>query len=90
MIKMNTYCRILVPTDDVGAIIGRGGQTIRGITTDCKVRIDVHRKDTTGMLEKVILIFVSTNVFDLISELQNGVPDGTTNKCSDIPMSVGA
>ena len=30
--------RILVPSDFVGAIIGRKGQTIRNITTQCKAR----------------------------------------------------
>ena len=35
--------RILVPSDMIGAIIGRSGNTIRQITNDSKARIDVHR-----------------------------------------------
>jgi len=31
-------CRIMVPSEYVGAIIGRKGQTIRNITTRCKAR----------------------------------------------------
>ena len=35
--------RILVPSDMIGAIIGRSGNAIRQITNDSKARIDVHR-----------------------------------------------
>ena len=35
--------RILVSSDMVGAIIGRGGATIRTITQETRARVDVHR-----------------------------------------------
>ena len=35
--------RILVSSDMVGAIIGRGGATIRNITQESRARVDVHR-----------------------------------------------
>lgn len=62
--------RILVPSDFVGAIIGRKGQTIRNITTQCKARVDVHGKENSGLLEKVISIY--------------GQPANCTNACKEI------
>lgn len=41
----------------VGAIIGRSGGTIRQITQDTRARVDVHRKENAGSLEKVITIY---------------------------------
>ena len=35
--------RILVSSDMVGSIIGRGGATIRNITQESRARVDVHR-----------------------------------------------
>jgi len=62
--------RILVPSDFVGAIIGRKGQTIRNVTTQCKARVDVHGKENSGLLEKVISIY--------------GQPENCTNACKEI------
>lgn len=47
--------RILVPSDMVGAIIGKDGATIRGITQLTKARVDVHRRENVGSVEKVRL-----------------------------------
>ncbi|XP_067138509.1 insulin-like growth factor 2 mRNA-binding protein 1 isoform X2 [Centruroides vittatus] len=49
--------RILVLSDMVGAIIGRAGGTIRQITQQSRARVDVHRKENAGSLEKVITIY---------------------------------
>ncbi|RWS27419.1 insulin-like growth factor 2 mRNA-binding protein 1 isoform X1, partial [Leptotrombidium deliense] len=49
--------RILVLSDMVGAIIGRSGGTIKQITQETRARVDVHRKDNAGSLEKVITIY---------------------------------
>lgn len=56
--------RILVSSDMVGAIIGRGGATIRNITQESRARVDVHRKmepasgqGTGGQLEKAITVY---------------------------------
>ncbi|RWS08686.1 insulin-like growth factor 2 mRNA-binding protein 1 isoform X1, partial [Dinothrombium tinctorium] len=49
--------RILVLSDMVGAIIGRSGGTIKQITQETRARVDVHRKDSAGSLEKVITIY---------------------------------
>jgi len=43
----------------VGAIIGRSGGTIRQITQQSRARVDVHRKENAGSLEKVITIYGS-------------------------------
>jgi hypothetical protein len=40
----------------VGAIIGREGNTIRMLTQKTKARVDVHRKENPGALEKVTVI----------------------------------
>jgi len=47
--------RILVPSDMVGAIIGKDGATIRMITQITKARVDVHRRENLGSAEKVRL-----------------------------------
>ncbi|XP_035216130.1 insulin-like growth factor 2 mRNA-binding protein 1 isoform X7 [Stegodyphus dumicola] len=44
--------RILVLSDMVGAIIGRGGGTIRQITQQSRARVDVHRKENSGAFDK--------------------------------------
>lgn len=49
--------RILVSSEMVGAIIGRGGATIRGITQGTRARVDVHRKENVGSVEKAITIY---------------------------------
>ncbi|KAF7285224.1 hypothetical protein GWI33_011546 [Rhynchophorus ferrugineus] len=62
--------RILVQSDMVGAIIGRQGLTIRQITQQTRARVDVHRKDNVGSLEKAITIY--------------GNPENCTNACKKI------
>ncbi|KAM9678552.1 LOW QUALITY PROTEIN: insulin-like growth factor 2 mRNA-binding protein 3 [Trichechus inunguis] len=48
--------RLLVPTQFVGAIIGKEGATIRNITRQTQSKIDVHRKENAGAAEKSITI----------------------------------
>jgi len=56
--------RILVSSDMVGAIIGRGGATIRNITQESRARVDVHSRrkmepasGQLGQLEKAITVY---------------------------------
>ncbi|KPM03425.1 insulin-like protein growth factor 2 mRNA-binding protein 1-like protein [Sarcoptes scabiei] len=49
--------RLLVLKDLVGAIIGRGGGTIRQITQETHARVDVHRKESSTANENVIMIY---------------------------------
>jgi len=68
--------RMLVPSQFVGAIIGKGGECIRAITQKTHARIDVHRKDNPGATEKAITINGSVeacgeavaSIFDIIKE----------------------
>jgi len=62
--------RILVASDLVGAVIGRKGATIRAITQSSRARVDVHRKDNAGSLEKAITIY--------------GNPENCTSACKRI------
>ncbi|KAG5843144.1 hypothetical protein ANANG_G00185350 [Anguilla anguilla] len=48
--------RMLVPTQFVGAIIGKEGATIRNITKQTQSKIDIHRKENAGAAEKPITV----------------------------------
>uniref|UniRef100_A0A8C5Y564 K Homology domain-containing protein n=1 Tax=Microcebus murinus TaxID=30608 RepID=A0A8C5Y564_MICMU len=48
--------RLLVPTQYVGAIIGKKGAPIRNITKQTQSKIDVHRKENAGAAEKAISV----------------------------------
>ncbi|XP_046894391.1 insulin-like growth factor 2 mRNA-binding protein 1 isoform X2 [Hypomesus transpacificus] len=62
--------RLLVPTQYVGAIIGKEGATIRNITKQTQSKIDVHRKENAGAAEKPISI--------------HSTPDGCSSACKMI------
>ncbi|XP_059205611.1 insulin-like growth factor 2 mRNA-binding protein 3 isoform X2 [Centropristis striata] len=62
--------RILVPTQFVGAIIGKEGATIRNITKQTHSKIDIHRKENAGAAEKPITI--------------HSTPEGCSNACTAI------
>ncbi|XP_042362496.1 insulin-like growth factor 2 mRNA-binding protein 3 [Plectropomus leopardus] len=62
--------RILVPTQFVGAIIGKEGNTIRNITKQTHSKIDIHRKENAGAAEKPITI--------------HSTPEGCSNACATI------
>jgi len=66
----NFPLRILVPSELVGAVIGKKGVTIKNITTQCKARVDVHGKENSGLIEKLMSIF--------------GQPENCTNACKEI------
>uniref|UniRef100_A0A673CDJ9 Insulin-like growth factor 2 mRNA binding protein 2a n=1 Tax=Sphaeramia orbicularis TaxID=375764 RepID=A0A673CDJ9_9TELE len=51
--------RILVPTQLVGAIIGKQGQTIKNVTKQTQSKVDIHRKENAGAAEKPITIHSS-------------------------------
>ncbi|XP_030636124.1 insulin-like growth factor 2 mRNA-binding protein 2 isoform X1 [Chanos chanos] len=51
--------RLLVPTQFVGAIIGKEGQTIKNITKQTQSKVDVHRKENAGAAEKPITVHSS-------------------------------
>lgn len=52
--------RVLVSSDMVGAIIGRGGSTIRNITQQSRARVDVHsyrKVEHSPTVEKAITVY---------------------------------
>ncbi|XP_052455480.1 insulin-like growth factor 2 mRNA-binding protein 2 isoform X1 [Carassius gibelio] len=51
--------RILVPTQFVGAIIGKEGLTIKNITEQTQSKVNIHRKENAGATEKSITIHSS-------------------------------
>ena len=70
-IQVDFPLRILVSSEMVGAIIGRGGSTIRAITQQSRARVDVHRKvDHMGSVEKAITVY--------------GQPENCTTACQRI------
>lgn len=83
--------RILVQSDMVGAIIGRGGQTIRQITQQTRARVDVHRKDSVGSVEKAITIYgqpenCSNACLQILKVMQEEARN--TEKPEDIPLKI--
>lgn len=75
----------------VGAIIGRGGQTIRQITQQTRARVDVHRKDSVGSVEKAITIFgqpenCSNACLQILKVMQEEAK--STDKSDDIPLKI--
>ncbi|XP_005071681.1 insulin-like growth factor 2 mRNA-binding protein 2 isoform X2 [Mesocricetus auratus] len=59
--------RILVPTQFVGAIIGKEGLTIKNITKQTQSRVDIHRKENSAAAEKPVTI--------------HATPEGTSEAC---------
>uniref|UniRef100_A0A3Q3K8M5 RRM domain-containing protein n=1 Tax=Monopterus albus TaxID=43700 RepID=A0A3Q3K8M5_MONAL len=62
--------RMLVPTQFVGAIIGKEGATIRNMTKQTHSKIDIHRKENAGAAEKPITI--------------HSTPEGCSSACRTI------
>ncbi|XP_065145250.1 insulin-like growth factor 2 mRNA-binding protein 3 isoform X3 [Paramisgurnus dabryanus] len=62
--------RMLVPTQFVGAIIGKEGATIRNITKQTHSKIDIHRKENAGAAEKPITV--------------HSTPEGCSSACRSI------
>ncbi|CAG7830944.1 unnamed protein product [Allacma fusca] len=61
--------RMLVSRESVGAIIGRGGSTIRNITRETKARVDVNRKEYNSS-DKAVTIY--------------GTPESQSDACQRI------
>uniref|UniRef100_A0A8C2Q4Z9 Insulin-like growth factor 2 mRNA binding protein 1 n=1 Tax=Cyprinus carpio TaxID=7962 RepID=A0A8C2Q4Z9_CYPCA len=83
--------RLLVPTQYVGAIIGKEGATIRNITKQTQSKIDVHRKENAGAAEKPISIHSTQEgcsaACRMILEIMN--QDSTYTKTADeVPLKV--
>ena len=84
--------RVLVSSDMVGAIIGRGGSTIRNITQQSRARVDVHRWSTHNFSVKPVgnnLHLFSYRKMDHSQSLEKaitvyGQPENCTAACKRI------
>ncbi|XP_061861623.1 insulin-like growth factor 2 mRNA-binding protein 2 isoform X2 [Colius striatus] len=54
--RLDLPLRMLVPTQFVGAIIGKEGLTIKNLTKQTQAKVDIHRKENAGAGEKPISI----------------------------------
>ncbi|KAG7457474.1 hypothetical protein MATL_G00227620 [Megalops atlanticus] len=69
-VQSDVPLRMLVPTQFVGAIIGKEGATIRNITKQTQSKIDIHRKENAGAAEKPITV--------------HSTPEGCSSACRTI------
>uniref|UniRef100_A0A8C3IW50 Insulin-like growth factor 2 mRNA-binding protein 1 n=1 Tax=Chrysemys picta bellii TaxID=8478 RepID=A0A8C3IW50_CHRPI len=90
--------RLLVPTQYVGAIIGKEGATIRNITKQTQSKIDVHRKENAGAAEKAISIHSTPEgcsaackmILEIIHKALDGASDPCGCCCAVATMNQGA
>ncbi|XP_051565983.1 insulin-like growth factor 2 mRNA-binding protein 2 isoform X2 [Myxocyprinus asiaticus] len=83
--------RILVPTQFVGAIIGKEGLTIKNITKQTQSKVDIHRKENAGAAEKPITIHSTPEgcsaacrmIMDIMEKEAND-----TKVTEDIPLKI--
>ncbi|KAG7469683.1 hypothetical protein MATL_G00131370 [Megalops atlanticus] len=83
--------RMLVPSQFVGAIIGKEGATIRNITKQTQSKIDIHRKENAGASEKPITVHstpegCSAACKTIMEIIQKEAQD--TNYTEDIPLKI--
>ncbi|XP_038618349.1 insulin-like growth factor 2 mRNA-binding protein 2 isoform X2 [Tachyglossus aculeatus] len=83
--------RILVPTQFVGAIIGKEGLTIKNLTKQTQSKVDIHRKENAGAAEKPITIHAtpegSSEACRLILEIMQKEAD-ETKSAEEIPLKI--
>ncbi|KAM8770322.1 insulin-like growth factor 2 mRNA-binding protein 2 isoform 5-T5 [Rhynchonycteris naso] len=83
--------RILVPTQFVGAIIGKEGLTIKNITKQTQSRVDIHRKENSGAAEKPVTIHATpegtSEACRMILEIMQKEAD-ETKLSEDIPLKI--
>lgn len=83
--------RMLVPTQFVGAIIGKEGLTIKNITKQTQSKVDIHRKENAGAAEKPITIHstpegCSATCRMIMDIMQKEADD--TKVTEDIPLKI--
>nr|XP_019945297.1 PREDICTED: insulin-like growth factor 2 mRNA-binding protein 2 [Paralichthys olivaceus] len=83
--------RMLVPTQFVGAIIGKEGLTIKNVTKQTQSKVDIHRKENAGAAEKPITIHSTPEgcssacrmILDIMQKEAN-----ETKTTEDIPLKI--
>ncbi|XP_041117528.1 insulin-like growth factor 2 mRNA-binding protein 2 isoform X8 [Polyodon spathula] len=83
--------RMLVPTQFVGAIIGKEGLTIKNVTKQTQSKVDIHRKENAGAAEKPISIHSSaegcSSACCMILEIMQKEAD-ETKAADEIPLKI--
>ncbi|KAJ8410091.1 hypothetical protein AAFF_G00211320 [Aldrovandia affinis] len=83
--------RMLVPTQFVGAIIGKEGLTIKNVTKQTQSKVDIHRKENAGAAEKPVTIHSTPEgcssacrmILDIMQKEAN-----ETKVAEDIPLKI--
>ncbi|XP_044531574.1 insulin-like growth factor 2 mRNA-binding protein 2 [Gracilinanus agilis] len=83
--------RILVPTQFVGAIIGKEGLTIKNLTKQTQSKVDIHRKENAGASEKPVTIHASpegsSEACRMILEIMQKEAD-ETKSAEEVPLKI--
>ncbi|XP_068945467.1 insulin-like growth factor 2 mRNA-binding protein 2 isoform X2 [Petaurus breviceps papuanus] len=83
--------RILVPTQFVGAIIGKEGLTIKNLTKQTQSKVDIHRKENAGASEKPVTIHASpegaSEACRMILEIMQKEAD-ETKTAEEVPLKI--
>ncbi|XP_054022817.1 insulin-like growth factor 2 mRNA-binding protein 2 isoform X2 [Dryobates pubescens] len=83
--------RMLVPTQFVGAIIGKEGLTIKNLTKQTQSKVDIHRKENAGAAEKPITIHATpegcSEACRMILEIMQKEAD-ETKLAEEIPLKI--
>ncbi|XP_014725916.1 PREDICTED: insulin-like growth factor 2 mRNA-binding protein 2 isoform X1 [Sturnus vulgaris] len=82
--------RMLVPTQFVGAIIGKEGLTIKNLTKQTQSKVDIHRKENAGAAEKPITIHATPEgcseacrmILDIMQK------EAETKSAEEIPLKI--
>ncbi|XP_071422654.1 insulin-like growth factor 2 mRNA-binding protein 2 isoform X2 [Pithys albifrons albifrons] len=83
--------RMLVPTQFVGAIIGKEGLTIKNLTKQTQAKVDIHRKENAGAAEKPITIHATpegcSEACRMILDIMQKEAD-ETKSAEEIPLKI--
>ncbi|KAM7106924.1 insulin-like growth factor 2 mRNA-binding protein 2 isoform 1-T1 [Ciconia maguari] len=83
--------RMLVPTQFVGAIIGKEGLTIKNLTKQTQSKVDIHRKENAGAAEKSITIHATpegcSEACRMILDIMQKEAD-ETKSAEEIPLKI--
>ncbi|KAM6063982.1 insulin-like growth factor 2 mRNA-binding protein 2 isoform 1-T1 [Theristicus caerulescens] len=83
--------RMLVPTQFVGAIIGKEGLTIKNLTKQTQSKVDIHRKENAGAAEKPITIHATpegcSEACRMILDIMQKEAD-ETKSAEEIPLKI--
>nr|XP_046219915.1 insulin-like growth factor 2 mRNA-binding protein 2a [Oncorhynchus gorbuscha] len=83
--------RMLVPTQFVGAIIGKEGLTIKNVTKQTQAKVDIHRKENVGAAGKPITIHATpegcSSACRMVLDIMQKEASGTKEE-EEIPLKI--